>query len=126
LLVTRSGTIGRVILTTAQHEGHVGSDDLIHIDIEDEDVRLFVYQFLRSDLGQKQMLKNEYGTIQQHLEPRHVGEVLLPMPTNHDQIAKLAELVLGAISSKEAAAVRERQAEYLLANMIGSQQNGAS
>jgi hypothetical protein len=29
--------------------GHIGSDDLIHVDIEDDDLRHYVYLFLKSE-----------------------------------------------------------------------------
>lgn len=69
ILITRSGTIGRVIYVTDTHSGHIGSDDLIRVVIKDNKLRYYVYGFLKMRLGQDQMKRNEYGTIQQHLEP---------------------------------------------------------
>ncbi|MDP9358730.1 MAG: N-6 DNA methylase [Chloroflexota bacterium] len=117
LLVTRSGTVGRVIMVTADQAGHVGSDDLIHVDIPDESLRAYVYQFLKSDLGQKQMKKNEYGTIQQHLEPAHIREVLIPVPTDASRISQVAQHVLEAVNTKEQSMTEERQARNLLTAM---------
>lgn len=124
LLVTRSGTIGRVMLTTADHKGHVGSDDLIHVEIEDSQLRLYVYQFLKGDLGQKQMKKNEYGTIQQHLEPAHLREVLVPVPTNRRQVSSVARRILRAVEAKETSLEEERRAADLLRKIIPASQQG--
>lgn len=122
LLVTRSGSIGRVIMTTSEHEGHIGSDDLIHINIEDEELRRYVYLFLKSDLGQKQMKKNEYGTIQQHLEPAHLREVLIPVPTNPAVLKKLANEVADSIRAKEASLDSEHAALRDMAASFASSQ----
>jgi len=118
LLVTRSGTVGRVILTTRDHVGHIGSDDLIHIDVIDENLRAYIYQFLKSDLGQKQLRKNEYGTIQQHLESTHVREVLIPVPKNDSRLIAVATQVLQAVAAKEESIERERQASALLSDEL--------
>lgn len=118
LLVTRSGTIGRVILTARAQEGHVGSDDLIHIDIDNENVKLFVYQFLKSELGQKQMKKDEYGTIQQHLEPAHLREVLIPLPNDPGEIAAIADTVRAAMVAREASAENEESSAERLHDLL--------
>jgi type I restriction enzyme M protein len=118
LLVTRSGTIGRILLTTSDHAGHIASDDLIHVDIENLDLRAYVYEFLGSDLGQRQMKKNEYGTIQQHLEPAHLRELLVPVPTHPVVTADVAKQVFAALELKEKSLAEERQAREILVNAI--------
>lgn len=123
VLVTRSGTVGRVILTTADHAGHVGSDDLIHIEIDDEVVRAFVYQYLKSELGQKQMMRDEYGTIQQHLEPAHLREVLIPLPTNAIELSRVHESVVQALNAKEESLQAERNAGDILNSLIEAAKN---
>ena len=118
LLVTRSGSVGRVILTVADQAGHVGSDDLIHVDIADEAVRAYVYQFLKSDLGQRQMRKNEYGTIQQHLEPAHLREVLIPVPVERARLESVAASVQRAVEAKEASLAQEVGAASALEGLL--------
>jgi type I restriction enzyme M protein len=118
LLVTRSGTVGRVLLTTSEHAGQVGSDDLIHVDIEDVNLRAYVYEFLKSDLGQKQMKKNEYGTIQQHLEPHQLKEVLVPIPTDPERLQEIAQQILRAVEQKEISVTMERGALSSIQSLI--------
>jgi type I restriction enzyme M protein len=107
LLITRSGSIGRVILTTKHQEGHLGTDDLIHVEIDEPNLRAYVYAFLKSELGQKLLKKNEYGTIQQHLEPAHVRELLIPLPItpggdlDQGKISTIGSIILGSIETKE-------------------------
>lgn len=103
ILVTRSGTIGRLIYTTDAHDGHIGSDDLIRVEIADEPLRFYVLGFLKTKLGQDQMKRNEYGTIQQHLEPRHVREIVVPIPDDTNIIKRIASGFKEAIDAKERA-----------------------
>ena len=98
ILITDSGTLGRVIYATDFHDGAVATNNLIRIVIEDEALRGYVYQFLMSDLGQHQLLKNAYGTIQDHLEPYHVADILIPVP---DDRSVLEAIGLAAIRSVE-------------------------
>jgi type I restriction enzyme M protein len=118
LLVTRSDSIGRVTLTRSDHAGHIGSDDLLHIDIADTALKLYVFLFLKSDLGQRQMKRNEYGTIQQHLEPAHMRELLVPIPADRSRIERLAENVRAAIEAKETSLVQENTAVTDLNTLI--------
>lgn len=70
ILITRSGTIGRVIYATAYHDGAVGTEDVIRVVIPDEALRGYVYQFLSSRFGQDQLRMNVYGGIVDHIEPK--------------------------------------------------------
>lgn len=68
ILITDSGTVGRVVYAMDQHDGAVGTNNLIRVVIEDEALRGYVYQFLLSPMGQNQLRANIYGAIVDHLE----------------------------------------------------------
>jgi len=110
ILVTRSGSIGRVIYVTRDQESHIGSDDLIRIEIEDEDLRLYVYGYLKTKLGQDQMKRSEYGTIQQHVEPRHVADIVIPIPDDMQVIRDIGSRLRESIESKERSSEFEKGA----------------
>jgi type I restriction enzyme M protein len=80
LLVTRSGSIGRVAYITTALAGAIVSDDAIRIRIADSRLRAYVFNFLQSHAAQDQLKINEYGSVQQHLEPHHVSGLLIPIP----------------------------------------------
>ncbi|MDN4614996.1 N-6 DNA methylase [Leifsonia sp. F6_8S_P_1B] len=90
LLLTRSGSIGRLAYVSSVMDGQIVSDDMIRVRIPSEEIRAYVAAFLLSDNAAAQMLMNEYGSIQQHLEPGHVRDLLIPVP---DDWADAAELV---------------------------------
>jgi type I restriction enzyme M protein len=66
-------------MTTAEHDGSVGNNNLIRVVIDDPALRSYVYQFLRSDLGQTLLLRNVYGTNQDHIEPDDVKDMPIPV-----------------------------------------------
>ena len=99
ILITRSGTLGRVMIVGRTLLGKILSDDLIRVWIDDVRLRALVFAFLRSRRGQDQLLRNEYGTVQQHLEPQHIADVQLPLP---DDTAKMDELLRTVTAALEA------------------------
>lgn len=101
ILLTRSGTIGRLAYVTSMMAGRIVSDDMIRIRISDESLRAYVIAFLMSENAGSQMLINEYGSIQQHLEPNHVRDLLIPIPEDWNQTVEIIELGKSFIDSKE-------------------------
>lgn len=97
LLVSDSGTLGRIIYARQEHEGVIATNNLIRIVIEDELLRSYVYQFLMSPLGQHQMLRHAYGTNQLHIEPWHVADVLVTFPKDEEQWKAIGETALRSI-----------------------------
>ena len=107
VVVTRSGSIGRVKYITSRFEGAIGSDDLIRVRIKDENMQLYIFMFLQHQFGNDQMIRNEYGAVQQHLEPWHIAAIKIPMPNDISQLA-------GVISStKEQILTLERYDELV-------------
>ncbi len=101
LLITRSGTIGRVAVVTKRLVNAIVSDDMIRVRIKDERIRLYVYAYLQSFAGYDQMLKNEYGSVQQHLEAKHVAGILIPVPPNWADVGNIIRATRAAIAARE-------------------------
>ena len=101
IVITRSGSIGRASIITAQFDNVIASDDMIRVRIDDENLRYYIYCYLQSKEAIDQMMRNEYGSIQQHLEPVHISNLLIPVP---DDLSKLETIIL---LSKEAFELKE-------------------
>ena len=37
------------------------------------------------------MLRNEYGAVQQHLEPCHISDIVIPVPDNWNDIKEIVD-----------------------------------
>ncbi|MCX2748983.1 N-6 DNA methylase [Arthrobacter sp. MI7-26] len=101
LLVTRSGSIGRVAYITGALDGAIVSDDAIRIRIKNTDLRAYVYAFLQVKASQDQLMINEYGAVQQHLEPAHVSDLRIPMPDDWSVVSDIITAAKSFFAAKE-------------------------
>lgn len=109
IVITRSGSIGRVAYITHRFDGAIVSDDLIRVRIEDEETRLYVFTYLQGKFAQDQMLRNEYGAIQQHLEPEHVRNLLVPMPEDLATLRRIVKKAREAVMARELLDEQQKQ-----------------
>lgn len=101
ILVTRSGTVGRVAYATNRLVGVIVSDDMIRVRIKDERLRLYVYAYLQSFAGHDQMIKNEYGSVQQHLEAKHISGIIIPIPDDWSVVEDIVNAARSMVAAKE-------------------------
>lgn len=114
ILVSDSGTLGRVTYALSQHDGHVATNNLIRIIVDDIPLRGYLYEFLQSELGQSLMLKNAYGTNQEHLEPDIIAEIPIPVPKNRDILEQIGNSVIRSIEELEKSIASSNAAKDLL------------
>ena len=119
ILVSDSGTLGRVTYALSQHDGHVATNNLIRIVVDDPAMRGYLYQFLQSELGQSLMLKNAYGTNQEHLEPDIIADIPIPIPTDKDLLARIGNAVVASIDELERSIASGNDAKNLLLTALG-------
>lgn len=85
ILITRSGTIGKVTYATKDlATNYLISDDLVRIRVKDKNLRAYLLAYFTSKTALSLMLLDEYGSVQQHLQPRHIQEMLIPVPDDWD------------------------------------------
>ncbi|MCI8299351.1 MAG: restriction endonuclease subunit S [Lachnospiraceae bacterium] len=78
VLMTCSGTIGKVTYVSKTLEHKVFSHDLLRIDCKDTMDQGYIYTYLKSKIGNKILLANRYGAVITHIEPQHLAEVPIP------------------------------------------------
>lgn len=109
ILISRSGTIGKVTYATKDlAENYIVSDDLVRIRVQDTDLRAYLLAYFTSKTALSLMLLDEYGSVQQHLQPRHIQEMLIPVPDDWKQAAGMIEAGKGFIKAMEAMSVADR------------------
>jgi len=119
ILITDSGTVGRVIYATAYQDGAIGTNNLIRVVVEDENLRGYVYQFLLSKLGQDQLKANIYGAIVEHIEPEDVKKILIPVPADPKILEAIGAPVLRSMELQERAYIEEQLSKIGLAEAGG-------
>ncbi len=114
ILVSDSGTLGRVTYALNQHDGHVATNNLIRIVVDDVPLRGYLYEFLQSELGQSLMLKNAYGTNQEHLEPDVIADIPIPIPKDRKILETIGNRVIKSIEELEKSIESSKVAKGLL------------
>jgi len=98
ILITCSGTIGKVALVSKTLNNKIFSHDLIRINVNDLEDIGYVYTFLRSAIGNILLQSNRYGAVITHIEPEHLADIPVPNPPDnikkkiHDLIIRSFEL----------------------------------
>lgn len=119
ILITDSGTVGRVVYATAYLDKAVGTNNLIRVVIPDEALRGYVYLFLSSRLGQDQLRANIYGAIVDHLEPDDVKNIVVPLPVDPQIIKDIGLPIIKSMALQEYAFAESEQSRLLLAEELG-------
>lgn len=86
LLISRSGTIGRCVISNNLLKKFVLSDDLIRVVAANDSLVGYIYAYLNTWVGQAFLTKTQYGATVKHIEPNHVSRMPLPIPPNADEI----------------------------------------
>ncbi|MRD92111.1 restriction endonuclease subunit S [Vibrio parahaemolyticus] len=89
VLITRSGTIGRMTLARQEMDGHACSEHVMRVVPDPEKIFSgYLYCYLRSKFGVPLVVSSTYGAIIQHIEPHHV--INLPVPIVDKQLEEKA------------------------------------
>jgi type I restriction enzyme S subunit len=106
ILVTRSGTIGKSVLTNEEFEGKTATEDVIRIIPNSKKLTTgYLYAFLSSKYGFALLTQGTYGAVIQHIEPQHIKDLPIPiLPEEeqhqiHDLIIESSKLRVEAIKS---------------------------
>lgn len=80
ILITRSGTLGKILLTNNTHEGKIGTDDLVRIKPEENHIlKGVLYSYLASKYGYGLLTQSGYGGVVKHIEPHHIENLPIPV-----------------------------------------------
>lgn len=116
LLVSQSGTIGRITMATKYIEGLVISPNPIRI-VAQEPVRGYLYAFLSSWIGSALIRSSKYGVTVDHILPQHLYD--LPIPRLPELETPLNDKVLQAHALRERSQDLVLQAEELIHSLLG-------
>jgi type I restriction enzyme S subunit len=98
ILLTCSGTVGKVALVSRTLSGHVFSHDLLRLTCRNPADTGYVYAFLKSRAGQLLLGSNQYGAVITHIEPEHLSGIPVPNAPEevkrriHEAVARSFEL----------------------------------
>ena len=121
VLVTCSGTIGRVAIALPQWHGWAASQHILRIVPIDERVPAgYIYAWLSSPLGQAQF-NGIYGAVIDEITAEHVRGIQIPVPETREQIEAvdtINALVMESIAIKELALEQDASAVGMASSLI--------
>jgi type I restriction enzyme S subunit len=100
ILLSCSGTIGKVSLVSKTLENQIFSHDLIRVEAKYPIDIGYIYAFLRSSVGNTLLQTNNYGAVIQHIEPEHLAEIAVPNPSDEIK-AKINDLILRSFALRD-------------------------
>ena len=113
ILVSRSGTIGRMAYVRPEMNAMWATEHAIKIVPDPELIRPgYLYAFLSGGYGQPLLTGGTYGAIVQHIEPHHVARIPIPLAPDdvqdeaHRLVTKAAKMRTAA-SAELRAVIRE-------------------
>ena len=102
LLMTCSGTIGRVYHVPARLDGWAATHDLIRIIPNSPDMAGYLYAWCMTEVAQAQILSHTHGGQINHVTEHQVGQMLVPRLHGRTAI-RLNERVMDALADRERA-----------------------
>ena len=100
VLMTCSGTIGKVSFVSDTLDNLIFSHDLLRINCKDLSDAGYVYAYLKSKVGNKILLTSSYGAVITHIESEHLMTVPIPNAPNEIK-AKINSLIVQSYALRD-------------------------
>jgi Type I restriction modification DNA specificity domain. len=114
VLITRSGTIGKVNIAPKHWENWVINEHVIRIIPESNAIAGFIYAWLSSEYGYELITRFTYGAVVDEIDDNHVAQIQIPLLKNKNIQNKINGLVLEANKKRYEAYVLEQKAMHIL------------
>lgn len=117
ILMTCSGTIGKLSYVSSTLDKQIFSHDLLRIDCKIPSDAGYIYTYLKSRIGNKILLTNSYGAVITHIEPEHLATV--PIPNAPEEIkTKINDLIIRSYELRDESNALIDEATQLLINEL--------
>ncbi len=110
VLITRSGTIGKVVLTPKHWEHSIASEHIIRVVPDSNDIAGYLSIFLSSVYGHALITRYTYGSVVDEIDDRHVAEIPFPLLKNKAIQNEINEFALQANRLRNEAYQAEQKA----------------
>lgn len=114
ILITRSGTIGKVVLVPKHWEHWVPSDHIIRVVPANKDIAGYLSIFLASEYGYPLITRYTYGSVVDEIDDTHVASIPIPLLKDANVQRNINEMALAANQKRYEAYKLEQQALKLM------------
>jgi len=105
LLVTCSGTIGRVLYVSKRFDGWAATHDLIRLIPKSPNLLGYLHTYLTSPIAQAQILGHTHGGQIDHITNHQLKTILVPV-LSEAQMITIHEHTLAALMAREEAVIK--------------------
>lgn len=109
ILITRSGTVGNVLLTPKHFEGLAGSEHILRVIPSEKINPGYLYAFLASEYGYELIRRNIYGSVVDEIDDNQIATIPIPLP-DMPTMNEIGGLVLEANKKRTEAYRLEKEA----------------
>ena len=117
VLITRSGSVGRVIIANNIIGNAAISEHVIRVIPNEDSPVPYVYAFLVSKIGQPLIIKNIFGGVVDEIEPSHLSAI--PIPIIPELEKAISEKILEAHELRQEAQALLLKAESMIFSELG-------
>jgi type I restriction enzyme S subunit len=114
ILITRSGTVGKVAITPKHWEHWIASDHIIRVIPTNDEIAGYMFIFLSSDYGCHLIKRYTYGSVVDEIDDYHVSQIPFPLLKDKSIQIKINELALEANKMRYEAYVLEQKAMNIM------------
>lgn len=119
ILVTRSGTVGRVLISPKYFDDSTATEHIIRL-IPSNDINPgYIYCFLASDYGHTLLKKFTYGSVVDEIDDKHMANVPFPITKDKSLINNIGNMVLDANKRRNLAWELEKKAITEVEKLVG-------
>lgn len=113
ILITRSGTIGKVVLVPKHWEKWVANEHIIRVEPVSSEIAGYLYVFLASDYGHELITRFTYGAVVDEIDHYQVSKIPIPLLKDDAIQNKINNLALEANEKRTGAYYLEQEAIHL-------------
>lgn len=113
ILITCSGTIGKIALVPKHWDNWAMTHDIIRL-LPADDLIGYVYIWLQTEYAAKLIEAFAYGSVVRHIEKEHLCKVTIPLLKNHTVQKKINDLALEANEKRYQAHLLEQEALQIM------------
>lgn len=118
VIVSCSGTIGKVMLAPKHWEGWAINQHCIRIVAASKDYSGYLYAWLASPYAKPLILRNTYGAVIDELDDVQMSNVIVPILRDKNKIKEINDLVLQANDLRNEAYIEEKKALDIMNNEV--------
>lgn len=110
VLITRSGTIGRVNIVPHHWENWIINEHVIRVKPKNTDIAGYLYCWLNSNYGKVLIERYTYGSVVNEIDTNHVCNIDIPIIKSHEILRQINNLILQANKKRYEAYILEQKA----------------